>query len=301
MSPSGEQVELEHGDYRATVVEVGGGLRTMEHAGQPVIEGYPEDQMAPSGRGVLLVPWPNRLHGGRYTWDGVTAEAALDEPEQQNAIHGLARYRSWTPTDRSDSTVTMRLLLRPQPAYPFTVSFAARYELGDDGLTVTMSATNEGDRDAPYGCGAHPYFTAGAERLDETVLRLPARTWIPTGPAQLPLDPEPVEGTQYDFREPRPLGKVKMDHGFTDLERGPDGRAVASLEAPSGRRVELWLDEGFGYLQVYTGDTLPEEVRRRSAAIEPMTCPPDAFRSGTDVIRLEPGRTTSASWGVRAG
>ena len=162
MSPSGEQVELEHGDYRATVVEVGGGLRTMEHAGQPVVEGYPEDQMAPSGRGVLLVPWPNRLHGGRYTWDGVTAEAPLDEPEQRNALHGLGRHRSWTPTDRSASSVTMRLLLRPQPAYPFTVSFAARYELGDDGLTVTMSATNEGDRDAPYGCGAHPYFTAGA-------------------------------------------------------------------------------------------------------------------------------------------
>ena len=301
MNPSGEQVELEHGDYRATVVEVGGGLRTMEHAGQPVLDGYAEDEMVPACRGVVLVPWPNRLGGGRYTWDGVTGEATLDEPEQQNALHGLGRWRSWVATDRSDASVTMRLLLRPQPAYPFTVSFAARYQLGDDGLTVTMSATNEGDRDAPYGCGVHPYLTAGAERLDDTVLRVPARTWIPTGPSQLPLDPEPVEDTQYDFREPRRVGRVRMDHGFTDLERDSDGRAMASLAAPSGRRVELWLDEGFGYLQVFTGDTLPTGQRRRSAAIEPMTCPPDAFRSGTDVIRLAPGQTTSASWGIRVG
>ena len=301
MSPSGEQVQLTHGDWRATVVEVGGGIRTLDHAGQPVVEGYPEDQMASSGRGALLVPWPNRLHGGRYTWDGTTGKAALDEPDQQNAIHGLARHRSWTPTDRTESSVTMRLLLRPQPAYPFTVSFAAAYSLADDGLTVTMSATNQGDRDAPYGCGAHPYLTAGTERIDEALLHVPARTWIPTGTSQLPLDPEPVEDTAYDFRSPRAVGKTRLDHGFTDLERGADGRAVVSLAAPGGRRVELWLDEAFGYVQVFTGDTLPEGARRRSAAIEPMSCPPDAFRSGQDVVRLTPGATTSASWGIRVG
>ena len=301
MSPSGEQVTLEHGDYRVTVVEVGGGLRTLEHAGRAVLDGYPEDQMASAGRGALLVPWPNRLHGGTYTWDGVTGKVPIDEPDQQNANHGLARWRSWTPTDRTDSSVTMRLLLRPQPAYPFAVSFAARYELGDDGLTVTMSATNEGDRDAPYGCGAHPYLTVGTERVDEVVLQVPARSWLPTGPAQLPLGRESVEDTPYDFRQPRAVGKLRMDHGFTDLERGADGRAVVSLAAPSGRRVELWADEGFGYVQVFTGDPLPEGARRRSMAVEPMTCPPDAFRSGEHVIRLTPGATTSASWGIRAG
>jgi aldose 1-epimerase len=299
MTPSGEQVELAHGAWRATVVEVGGGLRTLEHDGRPVVDGYAEDRMSPSGRGQVLVPWPNRIHTGHYTWDGVDAVVPLDEPEQDNAIHGLGRWRSWTATDRTDAAVTMRLLLRPQPAYPFTVSFAVRYELGDDGLTVTMSATNEGDRDAPYGCGVHPYFTAGTERLDDTVLQLPARTWLPTGPSQLPLDPESVEDTPYDFREPRLVGKTRMDHAFTDLERGADGRAVVSLAAPEGRRVEVWLDESFGWLQVFTGDTLPAEVRRLSAAVEPMTCPPDAFRSGHDVIRLSPGETTSGTWGVR--
>lgn len=299
MSPTGEQVGLVHGDWRATVVEVGGGLRTLEQAGQAVLDGYPEDAMASSGRGAVLVPWPNRLHTGTYTWDGVTGKAALDEPEQHNAIHGLARHRSWTPTDRSDSSVTMRLLLRPQPGYPFTVSFAVRYELGDDGLTVSMNATNEGDRDAPYGCGMHPYLTAETDLVDEAVLQVPAATWLPTGPCQLPLDAEPVDGTPYDFREPRPIGKLKIDNGFTDLERDADGRAVVALASPAGRRVELWLDEAFRYLQVFTGDTLPADRRRRSAAVEPMTCPADAFRSGTDVIRLTPGDTTTATWGIR--
>src|SRR3712207_6144577 len=226
MSPSGEQVELRHGGWRATVVEVGGGLRTLDHAGQAVLDGYPEDQMASAGRGALLVPWPNRLHGGRYTWDGVTGKVPIDEPDQQNANHGLARWRSWTPSHRTESSVTMRLLLRPQPAYPFTVSFAAPSELGDDAPTVTLSATHQADRDAPSGCGAPPCLTVGAERIDDVVLQVPARTWLPTGPAQLPLGREPVEETPYDFRRPRPVGKLRLDHGFTDLERGADGRAV---------------------------------------------------------------------------
>ena len=206
MSPSGEQVQLQHGDYRATVVEVGGGVRAMEHAGEPVLDGYPEDQMASAGRGALLVPWPNRLHGGRYTWDGVTGKVPIDEPDQQNAIHGLARYRSWTPTERTDASVTMRLLLRPQPAYPFTVSFAARYELGDDGLTVTMSATNEGDRDAPYGCGVHPYLTAGTARLDDTVLR-DARATHPVlivGDRESPSDTYDPDGVVDRYNRPLP-------------------------------------------------------------------------------------------------
>ena len=90
MSPSGEQVELEHGDYRATVVEVGGGLRTMEHAGQPVLDGYAEDEMATGGRGLPLVPWPNRLAGGRYAFDGQEHVLPLDESVRCHAIQGLA-------------------------------------------------------------------------------------------------------------------------------------------------------------------------------------------------------------------
>jgi len=39
------------------------------------------------------------------------------------------------------------------------------------------------------------------------------------------------------------------------------------------------------WCQVYSG----EEIGRAGVAVEPMTCPPDAFNSGEDVIVLEPG------------
>lgn len=301
MPPSGEQVELRHGDQRAVVVEAGGGLRSYDVHGAAVLDGYADDEMASDGRGQVLAPWPNRLLGGRYTWDGSELAVPLDEPAKGAALHGLTRWRSWQPVRRESSAVTMRLLLLPQPGYPFALDLAVQYELAEEGLTVTTSATNVGRAAAPYGSGAHPYLTVGTTTIDGAVLLLPAQTWLPAGADGAPSGRAPVEGTAVDFRSPRPLGDLVVDHTFTDLRRGPDGRAEVQLTDPdSERRVTLWLDEGYPYLQVYSGDDVSTPSRRRGGlGVEPMTCPPDAFRSGQGVLRLAPGTSVTHRWGLR--
>lgn len=300
MQPSGRQVEIGYGGQQATIVEVGGGLRTYHVDGRTVLDGYADDAMVTAARGQPLIPWPNRLHTGRYTWDGAEHVVPIDEPDQDNAMHGLTKWVGWTATAVTDSAATMRLRLLPQPAYPFALDLAVRYELGDDGLTVTTTATNLGDDDAPYGHGAHPYLTVGTEHVDDAELQVPAATWLPTGPAQIPIGREPVAGTPYDFRARRRIGPVHVDHTFTDLERDGAGRATVTLAAPDGDgSVRLWVDEHYPYVEIFTGDTVPEvDRRRRSLGVEPMTCPPDAFRTGEDVVRLRPGATFTSSWGI---
>jgi aldose 1-epimerase len=114
----------------------------------------------------------------------------------------------------------------------------------------------------------------------------------------LPVGRESVEGTEHDFRRPREIGATTLDRAFTDLKRGEYGRARVELRDPRSRAgLTLWVDEGYRYLQLFTGDPLPD-VRRRSLAVEPMTCPANAFRSGEDLIRLEPGDEFRAAWGI---
>ena len=48
--PSGEQVEIVHGDQHAVVVEVGGGLRAYSLAGREILDGYGADELCRSGR-----------------------------------------------------------------------------------------------------------------------------------------------------------------------------------------------------------------------------------------------------------
>jgi aldose 1-epimerase len=297
VQPSGEQLEIRHGGQRAVVVEQGGGIRAYEVDGVPVVDGYGVDEMAGGGRGQVLLPWPNRLHG-RYAWDGREHAVPLDKPAEGNAMHGLVRWRSWRPAAAGPDSVTMTLRLLPQPAYPFALDLAVSYGLDDDGLTVTTSATNVGRDAAPYGHGAHPYLTVGTPPVDDVVLHVPADAWLETDEDQIPIGRRPVEGSAYDFRSPRPIGRAELDHAFTGLRRDPDGRASVELSA-GDRRVVLWMDSGYPYVQVFTGDTLPAARRRQGLAVEPMTCPPDAFRSGQDLLRLEPGETATRQWGIR--
>ncbi|HZM54772.1 MAG TPA: hypothetical protein VFC03_07065, partial [Acidimicrobiales bacterium] len=153
--------------------------------------------------------------------------------------------------------------------------------------------------DLPFGLGFHPYLTVGTNTVDMMRLEVPATNRLIADDRGLPVGRGPVAGTEFDFTQGRLIGVTRLDTGFTSLIRGADGRARVELDhADGGQGTTLWTDERFGYLMIYTGDTLNPEERRTSLAVEPMTCPPDALRSGTDVAVLRPGARWTGSWGI---
>jgi aldose 1-epimerase len=192
----------------------------------------------------------------------------------------------------------MEHLLHPQPGYPFSLRLSIDYSLSDGVLRVQTTAVNAGRAACPYGSGADPYLTLGATTIDRLDLRAPGRTVLRSDERGLPIAAEGVTGTDYDFRQAQPIGATTLDHAFTDLDRDADGVARVELRDPDqGIGVSLWVDESYPCLMAFTGDPLPD-VRRRSLGIEPMTCPPNAFRTGVGLIRLEPGATVTSTWGI---
>jgi aldose 1-epimerase len=298
--PTGAQHRISYGEQHATVVQVGGGLREYEVAGFPVIDGYGADEMARVGRGQVLAPWPNRVADGRYGFGGETLQLPLAEPDLGNAIHGLVRWSSWDLLERTSSRVRLRHVLWPQAGYPFTLLLELTYELSDAGLRVTVRSENAGRTEAPYGTGMHPYVRAELGGIDGSVLGVAAEQWLESDERKIPTGRLlSVAGTRYDFREPRRLQGVAMDTAFTGLERDHDGTARVELRSADGaRRVTVWMDGHFDYLMLFTGDGLPDGERRRSIAVEPMTCAPDAFRNGLGLLVLEPGEHVTGTWGI---
>ncbi len=298
---TGAQFDIAAGDYQATVTELGAGLRTLTYQDRPVIAGYEADQVPPAGAGQLLLPWPNRVDHGRYSFGGGSYQLDLSEPAHDNAIHGLTRFASWSLVARADDEVELGLRLLGRPGYPFCLELRAAYRLtAAAGLEVTVRAHNPGDRPAPYGTGQHPYLRAGAELVDHWHLQLPATRWQPADDRGIPAGPpQDVAGSPYDFRERRPIGTVSLDHAFTGLTADADGRSRVKLAGPA-TEIELWAGPGYHWLQVFTGDPLGPDARRRALAVEPMTCPPNAFVSGTDLVTIEPGASVTHSWGLRA-
>lgn len=299
--PSGAQHVIAFGDQRATVTEVGATLRSYAVANDEVLDGFAQDEISPDGRGQVLAPWPNRLKEGRYTFEGVEGTAAINEPGRRDAIHGLVRWLPWQVEEAQSDAVELVCELVPQPAYPWRLRLQLRYQLAADGLTVTARARNRSDRPAPFGIGFHPYLAAAGASVDAARLEVPARTHLVTDTMGIPSGRAPVSGTAFDFRTARLIGTLRLDTAYTDMIPADNGRWTARLELPVGRRmVDLWADDRFPHAMVYSGDAVqPSSRRRRAVAIEPMSCPPNAFRSGEDVVRLAAGESWAGSWGIR--
>ena len=296
--PTGEQYEIVSGGHRAVVTEVGATLRSYSVDGVNVVRGFGEHESPRGGQGQNLLPWPNRIRDGKYTFAGKSQQLWLSEPARHNASHGLVRYVPWVLVDRTPDSVTNRVRVFPQPGWPGWLEATVTHAVSTEGLTVTMSATNIGDGDVPFGYAAHPYLTVGEETVDDVDVRVPAAAYLEVDPDRLlPIRVAPVDRTDLDLRDGTTLGSRNLDSALTDLARDADGRWRVTLTR-GDRTAELWGDESMAWVQVFTGGP----YRDRSVAVEPMTCGPDAYNEGPthdDLIVLAPGDTCTGRWGVR--
>ena len=298
--PSGAQWTIKSADHEAIVVEIGGGLRSYRAHGVDVVDGYGESEMCPASAGQVLAPWPNRIRDGRYSFAGLTQQLPLTEPLRHNALHGLVNWSRWRLADAAadGNTVSVELDLAPKPGYPWPLRLRSDWSVGADGLSAVHEVTNAGDEPCPFGFSVHPYLIVPGAAVDELVLSVPARSRLLVDGRLLPIGAARVAGSEYDFAEGRRLGGVVLDTAFGDVIRDAGGGSAVTLSTVDGRGARLWADATFGWWQVFTGDTLPGERFRRAVAIEPMTCPPDAFRSGRDLVVLAPGQSWRGSWGI---
>ena len=310
---SGHQHTITLGDQEATITDVGAKVRRYAVGGRDVFTPFDEDEVAPAGHGAVLTPWPNRLRDGRYTFDGVDHQLPISEPARGTALHGLVMWQRWSLLDpdsapargiadddahRSGQAVTLRLRLAPSGGYPFDLLLRATYRLTPAGLSCSVTASNLGERTAPYGIGFHPWLSPGGAALDECTIRLDAATRVTVDDRLLPTGTTPATGS-YDLREPRSLKGLALDDAYVDVLRDDAGLSWIRLTAPDGRTAAVWMDESMDTWQICTGDAIdPPAIRRTGVAAEPMSCVADAFRTGDRLVRLEPGAEHTVTWGA---
>lgn len=286
---------LSAGDWRCVVSPFGASLRRLwvEPAGGPprdILWGYSGTANKKGGQGDVLMPWPGRVRGGRYTFAGGAHEMPPNDKDGPNAIHGFLRSRTWEG-QRDGGVARFSTRIRPDehPGYPFDVEVLVGYELLPSGLACAFVARNAGDAAAPFGVGFHPYVAASA---DQARLAVPASQVVefdgllPTGRV---LDVPP----ELDFRGRRAVGGLRLNHCLTGLR--PDGDGFTRVHVDD---VVVWMDRSFPYLVLYTGDALGPDARR-AVAVEPMTCATDAFNHPEwGLTVLEPGEAFLGTWGV---
>jgi len=298
MPPTGTQFTITSGPVTAVVTEVGAGLRALTVGERALVETFPEDVRPARGMGAVLLPWPNRTAGGRWTHGGAVQQLALTEPSTGNAIHGLLRHVLYRAGEQAADAITLHAVVPVQPGWPVPLDTSVRYAVDGEGLTVTHTVRNVGSGPVPFGVGAHPYLRAGDADTDACLLTVAASTSIPLD-GGLPAGPVVPVPAALDLRGERLVGELDLDHAFGGCAPAADDTLVRHrLAAPDGGVTELWAEPVFAFAQVFTPPTLVG--RGRAVAVEPMTCPPDALNSGEGLVTIGPGETWTGSWGIRS-
>ena len=306
---SGTQHALRAGDYEAVIASVGATLRSLTYRGRDLVVPFDSDEVRPSYRGATLAPWPNRVVDGTYSFGGVERQLPLTEPARSHALHGLAAWLDFEAIDKGSDHVTLAAVIQPQTAYPWRVLVTTTFSLGPEGLTQSVTARNDSDEPAPWGTGPHPYLVAGEGHVDDWTLELPAAQVLAvTADRLIPTDLVGVDAEEperFDFRSPRPIGGVEIDHAYSGLVRDASGLVAVRVTDASGSGVEMSWDAACPWVQIHTADKPEAALSRLGLAVEPMTCAPDAFNAGdyafdAGLITLEAGAESVASWRIAA-
>jgi aldose 1-epimerase len=313
--PSTEkELLLTHGEHRVLLSTWGASLRRyyrldpQSQRERDMLWGYSGTANKKGGQGDVLIPFPGRVQAGRYHFEGQEFELPRNDKDGPNAIHGFVRSQLWQLTHQTDTTARFRFRLEAavyrDRGYPFTLEIELTYVLGAQGLVCECRIQNLGTGNAPVGVGFHPYFVVGTASIDEAEVMVPANRLVEFGTDLLPTGQLPsVDGTPWDFRAPKLIGKSHFNHCYTDMIRDSDGMTRIVLRNPTaGNSLVVWMDGAYSYLVVYTGDTIPAPHARQALAIEPMTCATDAFNHpGWGLMVLAPGEIFKGRFGITEG
>ena len=239
--------------------------------------------------GKILAPWPNRIKDGKYSFNKKNYQLPINEVSKNNSLHGLVANSLWEITFQNHSKVILKYLLDQPAIYPGKLQLQVTYEIIESGIEITVLSENVGGISAPYGVSIHTYLVAGESvKNNELFLQIPADQFLEVDAERLlPIKLQPVTGTNFDFIDSKKISDLFIDHAFKYSSNYP--RSISLLNA-EGQGAEVIFDDQSKWIQIHTADRDLQGDSRMAVAIEPMTCPPDAFNSGIDLIVLEPGK-----------
>jgi aldose 1-epimerase len=286
-------ISLKSDDFYAEISTTGATLKLLQFQGRDLIEPAPK---VPRYHGSVLAPWPNRIRDGRYVFRGTTYTAVINEAARGNALHGLVDKVEFSIQSLGDGYLHLCAIVASGNHYPSDLRIDCFFSLDLTGLHWKISAKNIGNSAVPYGVSIHPYLVTGSDLLvDELYLSFEAKEFLEVDNQRLlPLDLQHVDSRDFNFNSKVRIGNRFIDHAFKISPLRNNNRIELTDSKGLGTFIEY--DSAAKWIQIHTADREGGADSRKCLAVEPMSCPPDAFNSGLDLIELEPEQTFSMGW-----
>ena len=263
-------------------------------------------------RGARLIPWPNRIPNGQFTFDGTSYRVPINDQSHNMSIHGLLYKRNMTVVGQSISTTQASVELSfdfgLDPArdsgYPFPVFLKIVYALTSQGqfiATTTATLNGPSGSSAPFGDGWHPYFVLAAGSTNALFARVPSTTQVQLDQAKLPLPGVPTQpftsipadGSLLRLYDLDVCLVVDQARAVTRHIGATDVLVAETVLSHPDTRLEVVVFQeaaSYPYVQLFT--------QWNEVAVEPVTAPANAFNTGVGLIQLQPGVPWSGRMGV---
>ncbi|WP_415182634.1 aldose epimerase family protein [Phaeovulum sp.] len=288
---------------RASIVPFGAvlhSLRVPDRNGQlgEVLMGLPrphDHRQTRSYRGATVGRFANRIARARFRLDGATY--TLGANEGATCLHGGAEgfdRRDWQIKDHRADRLTLTLHSPDgDQGFPGDLDVEASFTLSaPNTLSITYRARVT--RACPVSVTSHGFFNlAGGGPVIDHLLSINAARYLPVDSANIPLDAaQPVAGTAFDYRAPRPVlrdGDPGIDHCY--CLNIHSGQPAATLCDPvSGRVMQLCTNQPG--LQLYTVNTPTGDLPAHHAlCLEPQAWPDAPNHPDFPDATLRPGET----------
>jgi aldose 1-epimerase len=286
--PKAEIVTLAQGANRCDVLPaLGGSIAAWSVQGQEMLRTASAASIAdrdPYGMASFpLVPYSNRIGGGRFEWQGDAVELAQNFPPEPHAIHGVGFEKPWEVISRARDSVELALVHRPDAGWPFAFEARQRIAVADDSLTLDLSAVNLHSRPAPLTFGHHPYFPRAGAHLAFRAQGV----WL-VGEDGLPSRWVRTEGS-FDYSQGSSVERAELDHCFT----GWSGAARIIWPAKTWA-LEIAASRELPHAVVYIHEKLD------AFCFEPVAHINDALNRQDGMPIIQPGESFSANIAFRA-
>ncbi|MCG8697501.1 MAG: hypothetical protein MI922_05565 [Bacteroidales bacterium] len=295
----------ETGEYVGIIPNTGGAVNELSILQngdlKPVLDSYSSDvdfkeNLYSSFKGSNLFPFPNRINEGKYEFEGTNQQLNINSPTEKHAIHGLVYNKPFEIVKEGSDDQHAYLKLEyaydgSLQGFPYTYALTIEYILHEKtGFTCISTVKNTGKGVLPCGSGWHPYFMAG-ETINDVSLEFPCKYFYPVDDVMIPTG----EKQDYsEFNSLKPIGDTQFDSCF-ELKQESSKAEIKIKNDKEGFDYTVWSDLGeekYNFLQIYTPPP------RKTIALEPMTCAPDALNNKFGLLEVQPGDSKSFSWGV---
>lgn len=269
--------------------------------------------------GAIIGRYGNRIAKGKFSLDG--KEYVLETNDGENHLHGGEKGFDKVVWDaevtEGEDSVSLKLSYTSpdmEGGYPGNLETVVTYTLSsDNSLDIKYEATT--DKKTIVNLTQHSYFNLSADfskKILDHVVEINADKFLPVNETLIPTgELKPVEGTPFDFTEPKKIGAeldkessneqlkrgLGYDHCWVLNEQDSGVRFAASAYHPeSGRFMEVFTNEPG--IQFYIGNfldgTLPAKgggnyEKRTGFCLETQHYPDSPNQEGFPSVVLEPG------------